>query len=345
MVRVPDRPEVRRQAPQERLQRVPLPDRGEEARVRRGDLGPRAPGLGSSLRAAAEGWPELRRQGEDELLGVLRGQPAEVRQLPLPRVRQGWPVCSGRAAPRSRSSDSRREGALRSSWRWARRSSCSPRRPRPRGRCGRCSRTTPRSCGRRRRAASGRSSRSGSTWAPTRCASRSSGTRSRRCRRRARSRPSTRSNPAAYPGFFPYDDLITRARALGMRIIVTITGDAPRWATAGGRGRNAATSNLRGQRRRVRALRDGGREALLRQVRRAARGALLHDLERAEPPELPEAHVPGAARVPADGRHGVAADPAQRARRSARCSWASWRLSAERRSRWGRRSSCAGGSA
>ncbi len=51
------------------------------------------------------------------------------------------------------------------------------------------------------------------------------------------------SNPAAYPGFFPYDDLITRARVLGMRVIVTVTGDAPRWATAGSRGRSAATSN------------------------------------------------------------------------------------------------------
>jgi hypothetical protein len=51
------------------------------------------------------------------------------------------------------------------------------------------------------------------------------------------------TNPAAYPGFAPYDDLILRARALGMRIIVTVTGDAPRWATAGGRGRSFATAN------------------------------------------------------------------------------------------------------
>jgi hypothetical protein len=44
------------------------------------------------------------------------------------------------------------------------------------------------------------------------------------------------SDPYSYPGFFPYDDLIRRARALGFRIIVTITGDAPRWATQGGKG-------------------------------------------------------------------------------------------------------------
>jgi hypothetical protein len=59
-----------------------------------------------------------------------------------------------------------------------------------------------------------------------------------------RSKPSfDASNPAAYPGFFPYDDLANRARALGFRMIMTITGDAPRWATAGGRGRSFATAN------------------------------------------------------------------------------------------------------
>jgi hypothetical protein len=44
------------------------------------------------------------------------------------------------------------------------------------------------------------------------------------------------SHPEAYPGFGGYDDLLRRARALGFRIIVTITGDAPRWATEGGQG-------------------------------------------------------------------------------------------------------------
>ena len=52
------------------------------------------------------------------------------------------------------------------------------------------------------------------------------------------------SHPNAYPGFFPYDDLIQRARAMGFRIIVTITGDAPRWATDGGNG-TGANVNLR----------------------------------------------------------------------------------------------------
>jgi hypothetical protein len=60
----------------------------------------------------------------------------------------------------------------------------------------------------------------------------------------ARRKPSfDASDPAAYPGFFPYDDLVNRAHALGLRIIVTITGEAPRWATAGGRGRSFRTAN------------------------------------------------------------------------------------------------------
>jgi hypothetical protein len=47
------------------------------------------------------------------------------------------------------------------------------------------------------------------------------------------------SHPNAYPGFGGYDDLLIRARAMGFRIIVTITGDAPRWATDGGLGTGA----------------------------------------------------------------------------------------------------------
>jgi hypothetical protein len=62
----------------------------------------------------------------------------------------------------------------------------------------------------------------------------------------ARTKPAfDATNPAAYPGFAPYDDLILRARSLGMRIILTVTGDAPRWATAGGRGRSFATANYK----------------------------------------------------------------------------------------------------
>jgi hypothetical protein len=58
------------------------------------------------------------------------------------------------------------------------------------------------------------------------------------------------ANPAAYqgsfngyPGFGQYDDLVVRAHQLGFRILATITGDAPRWATAGGRGGSFATAN------------------------------------------------------------------------------------------------------
>jgi hypothetical protein len=46
------------------------------------------------------------------------------------------------------------------------------------------------------------------------------------------------TDPAAYPGFGPYDDLVRGAVARGFRIIITLTGDAPRWATSRGRGGN-----------------------------------------------------------------------------------------------------------
>jgi hypothetical protein len=51
--------------------------------------------------------------------------------------------------------------------------------------------------------------------------------------------------PASYPGFYPYDDLVRRATNLGFGIIVTITGDAPRWATEGGKGASFETANYR----------------------------------------------------------------------------------------------------
>ena len=49
----------------------------------------------------------------------------------------------------------------------------------------------------------------------------------------------------AFPGFGQYDDLVRRADAMGFRIIATITGDAPRWATAGGKGGSFATANYK----------------------------------------------------------------------------------------------------
>jgi hypothetical protein len=53
------------------------------------------------------------------------------------------------------------------------------------------------------------------------------------------------SDSGAYPSFYPYDDLVRRANAMGFRIIITITGDAPRWATEGGAGASFATANTR----------------------------------------------------------------------------------------------------
>jgi hypothetical protein len=60
----------------------------------------------------------------------------------------------------------------------------------------------------------------------------------------ARKKPSfDASDPAAYPGFFPYDDLVSRAVAKGFRVMITLAPDAPRWATAGGRGGNYKVSS------------------------------------------------------------------------------------------------------
>jgi hypothetical protein len=69
----------------------------------------------------------------------------------------------------------------------------------------------------------------------------------------ARTKPSfDASDPAAYasglnayPGFGQYDDLVRRADALDLRILITITGDAPRWATQGGKSSSFATANYR----------------------------------------------------------------------------------------------------
>jgi hypothetical protein len=69
----------------------------------------------------------------------------------------------------------------------------------------------------------------------------------------SRSKPSfDASNPAAYqgaldgfPGFGQYDDLVVRAHEMGFRLIATITGDAPRWATAGGKGGSFKTANYK----------------------------------------------------------------------------------------------------
>jgi Cellulase (glycosyl hydrolase family 5) len=46
------------------------------------------------------------------------------------------------------------------------------------------------------------------------------------------------TDPRAYPGFAPYDDLIARAASKGLRLMITLAPDAPRWATSGGRGGN-----------------------------------------------------------------------------------------------------------
>jgi hypothetical protein len=61
---------------------------------------------------------------------------------------------------------------------------------------------------------------------------------------RSRRPPFDAADPGAYPGFGAYDDLFRRAGAMGFRVIADLAPDAPRWATAGGRG-YAETANLR----------------------------------------------------------------------------------------------------
>jgi beta-glucosidase/6-phospho-beta-glucosidase/beta-galactosidase len=46
------------------------------------------------------------------------------------------------------------------------------------------------------------------------------------------------SDPSAYPGFGRYDELVKSVQSRGLRILMTLTGDAPVWATPGGRGGN-----------------------------------------------------------------------------------------------------------
>ena len=42
-------------------------------------------------------------------------------------------------------------------------------------------------------------------------------------------------DPSAYPGFTPFDFTIRMASSMGLRVIVTVTGDSPRWSKVGRR--------------------------------------------------------------------------------------------------------------
>jgi hypothetical protein len=55
----------------------------------------------------------------------------------------------------------------------------------------------------------------------------------------AKTRPAfDATDPSDYPGFDRYDELVKSVNSRGMRTLLTLTGDAPLWATAGGRGGN-----------------------------------------------------------------------------------------------------------
>ena len=51
------------------------------------------------------------------------------------------------------------------------------------------------------------------------------------------------TDPEQYPGFGPYDDVVRRATDKGMRLILALGPDAPRWATADGAPLGTATGN------------------------------------------------------------------------------------------------------
>jgi hypothetical protein len=46
------------------------------------------------------------------------------------------------------------------------------------------------------------------------------------------------ADPSEYPGFDRYDEIVKSVTSRRLRILMTLTGDAPLWATAGGRGGN-----------------------------------------------------------------------------------------------------------
>lgn len=51
------------------------------------------------------------------------------------------------------------------------------------------------------------------------------------------------ADPAAYPGFEPYDDVVRRATDKGFRVLLDLAPDAPRWATADGAPLGPETAN------------------------------------------------------------------------------------------------------
>ncbi len=88
------------------------------------------------------------------------------------------------------------------------------------------------------------------------------------------------TDPGAYPGWALYDRVLADARARDLRVLVTISGPGPRWATRSREDRVTRPSPTRFGR-----FVDRCRTPLWRA------GRLLVDLERAEPPAVPRAAV------------------------------------------------------
>ena len=143
-----------------------------------------------------------------------------------------------------------------------------PARPaRPRARpSGRSSRTIPTSCGRRRRRAS--DARRDQRARRRHAAGRGQVGRGRAQPRRPQTaRSSTPPIPPRTRASGPTTSWSSARRAQGLRIMITITGDAPRWATAGDRGGNYKPNPVEYGRFVAR-----GRQALLGRLRRPPEG-------------------------------------------------------------------------
>ena len=74
------------------------------------------------------------------------------------------------------------------------------------------------------------------------------------------------TDPASYPGWAIYDEIVTDARQDGITVDFSIGGPAPLWAIGSGQPSPAACGEMEALRRRLQAVRAGGRHPLQRHV-------------------------------------------------------------------------------
>ena len=124
------------------------------------------------------------------------------------------------------------------------------------------------------------------------------------------------SRPRRLPGLRAFRcGRSARAQDLGLRVLIDLAPDAPRWATKGAPPISAATVNDDPDVARIRRLRRGSREALLGRLQGPPRGRLAFDLERAQPLALPQARASAPDIYREMVARGGAADPGCQRRR------------------------------